>query len=87
MAPRRQTRFRNADFAAAGQSGFRNHVVPVEEVAELVDRYGAYECYASLFHFSDDIFLYLAENRENGQPSIAGYDGRMWAPFSPDIDA
>ena len=68
--------------------GFRNHVVPIDEVPTLVARYGADECYASIFCFSEDILLYLAEQRVDGRPSVAGYDGKVWAPFLPlDIDA
>ena len=86
MARRPQYRF--VDFAAAGQAGFRNHVVAFDEVAALVTRYGAEECFASIFCFSDDVFAYLAEHRVDGRPSIAGYDGKVWAAFLPlDIDA
>ncbi len=85
---RRLTRYRYVDFAARAQPGFRNRVVTVDEVAGLVAQYGAEECYASIFHFADDILLFLAEHRVDGRPSIAGYDGRVWAPFLPlDIDA
>src|SRR5512139_895768 len=85
---RRGSRFRFVDFAAAAQAGFRNHVVPIDEVPGLVTRYRADECYASIFCFSDDILLYLAEQRVDGRPSVAGYDGKVWAPFLPlDIDA
>jgi len=85
---RRPPRFRFVDFAAAGQPGFRNHVVAIEEVADLVARYHAFECYASIFSFADDVLLYLTEHRVNGRASIAGYDGKVWAPFLPlDIDA
>jgi hypothetical protein len=82
------TRYRYVDFAAAAQPGFRNHVVTLDAVAALVAQHGAAECYASIFCFADDILLYLAEHRVDGRPSIAGYDGRVWAPFLPlDIDA
>jgi hypothetical protein len=84
----RSTRYRYVDFAARAQPGFRNHVVTVDEVAPLIERWGADECYASIFRFSADILLYLAEHRVAGRPSIAGYDGPIWAPFLPlDIDA
>jgi len=82
------SRFRFVDFAAAALPGFRNHVVPINEVPQLIAQYGADECYASIFCFSDDILLYLAERRVDGRPSVAGYDGKVWAPFLPlDIDA
>ena len=87
-AGRRLTRYRYVDFAAAKQAGFRNHVVALPQVASLVALHGADECYATIFCFADDVFLYLAEHRVEGRPSIAGYDGRVWTPFLPlDIDA
>jgi hypothetical protein len=82
------TIFRWVDFAARAQPGFRNHVVTVDEVPALIARYGAEECYASIFRFSADVLRYLAEHRVDGHASIAGYDGRLWAPFLPlDVDA
>jgi len=82
------TRFRWVEFAARAQPGFRNHVVPVDEVAGLLARFGAEECYASIFRFSADVLRYLGEQRVGGRPSIAGYGGRLWAPFLPfDVDA
>ncbi len=87
-SPARAGRYRLVDFAARAQPGFRNHVVAVEEVPALIERWGAEECYASIFRFSADVLLFLAEHRVDGRPSIAGYDGRVWAPFLPlDIDA
>jgi Primase C terminal 1 (PriCT-1) len=84
----RRTTFRWVDFAARAQPGFRNHVVTVDEVPGLIERYRAEECYASIFRFSADVLRYLAEHRVDGRPSIAGYDGRLWAPFLPiDVDA
>lgn len=81
-------RYRYVDFAARAQPGFRNHVVTVDQVPGLVERWGAGECYASIFRFSADILRYLASHRVDGRASIAGYDGPIWAPFLPlDIDA
>jgi hypothetical protein len=82
-------RYRFVDFAARAQPGFRNHLVTVDEVAALVERYAAYECYASVFRFSADVLVYAAEEEHGaGRSSLAGYDGRVWAPFLPiDIDA
>jgi hypothetical protein len=71
------TGFRWVDFAARAQPDFRNHVVTVDEVPALVARFGAEECYASIFRFSADVLRYLAEQRVGGRPSIAGYHGRL----------
>jgi len=84
----RRTRYRFVDFAAAAQPGFRNHVVPLDDVPRLLAQYEADECYASIFCFSDEALLYLVEHRVDGRPSIAGYDGKVWAAFlALDIDA
>ncbi len=80
-------RFRLVDFAATRQPHFRNHVVSVEQVRALLDRYGPDDCFSSIFFFSHEILLYLEEHRVAGRPSLAGYDGPVWAPFLPiDID-
>jgi hypothetical protein len=40
------------------------------------------------FRFSAHVLAYLAEHRVGDRPSIAGYGGRLWAPFLPlDLDA
>jgi len=81
------TRYRYVDFASPALPGFRNHVVTLDEVPGLVARHARSECYASIFCFAADILLYLAAHRVDDRPSIAGYDGRVWAPFLPlDID-
>ena len=60
----------------------------IDEVPGLVERWGAEECYASVFRFSAEILCYLASHRVDGRASIADYDGPMWAPFLPlDIEA
>lgn len=81
-------RYCYVDFASRGLPGFRNHVVRLDEVPALAARYANHECFATIFCFADEILLYLAEHRVGGRPSIAGYDGRVWAPFLPlDLDS
>lgn len=80
-------RFRLVDFAAARQPHFRNHVVSIEQVPALVRRFGPEDCFCSVFFFPADVLLYLEEHRVAGRPSLAGYDGAVWAAFLPlDID-
>lgn len=80
-------RYRLVDFAAARQPHFRNHVIALEQVTALLQRYGPDDCFCSIFFFSHEILLYLQEHRVGGRPSLAGYDGPVWAPFLPfDID-
>jgi hypothetical protein len=84
----RRTRYRYVEFAARALPGFRNHVVRVEEVPRLLERWGPEECFASIFRFSAEVLLHLAETRVEGRPSLAGYEGAIWAPFLPiDVDA
>lgn len=81
-------KYRFADFAAQHQQGFRNNIVALAEVPALVRRYRAYECFLTYFLYNDEIFAYMATHAREGHPSIAGYDGKVWAPFLPiDIDS
>jgi hypothetical protein len=80
--------FRLVDFAARRQPGFRNRLVPVEEVAGLVRLYGAYGCYATFYLYDDTIRVHAEWAGAPGKPSVAGYDGPVYAPVWPlDIDA
>ncbi len=80
-------RFYLVDFAAHFQKGFRNHVVSILEIPELVRTFGSYGCYATYFFFSDEILTYMSAHTVNSDSSIAGYDGKVWAPFFPiDLD-
>lgn len=78
-------RFHLVDFAAHFQKGFRNHVVPVADVAELARSYKHYGCYASYFFFSDELLTYMSA--QEGMPTVSGYEGKVWAPYLPiDLD-
>ncbi len=80
-------KYKFVDCAATAAPGFRNHIYPVERVEEFVTRFGPEDCFATIFFFSEEVLLYLAEHRVNDHPSIAGFDGRIWAAFLPfDID-
>lgn len=79
-------KFHFVDFAAHFQKGFRNHVVSISEVPSLVKRYGHYGCYATYFFYADEILSYMATHGEE-RPSLAGYEGKVRAPyFLIDID-
>lgn len=76
------------DFAARYQKGFRNNVVPIRKVPELVQRYKQFECYTTLFRYSKEISEHMKKNVRNGKASVAGYPGKVWAPFFVmDIDS
>jgi len=76
------------DFAARYQKGFRNNVVPIRKVPELVGKYKQFECYTTLFCYSKEILEFLKKNIKNGKASVAGYKGKVWAPFFVfDIDS
>ena len=79
--------FHLVDFAAHYQKGFRNHVVPIGEVPALVEKYGYYGCYATYFFYADEVFAYMSSRAGESGPTIAGYEGKVWAPFLPvDLD-
>jgi Primase C terminal 1 (PriCT-1) len=78
--------FRFVDFAAHYQKGFRNHIVSITEVPALAKSFKYYGCYATYFCFSDEVLTYMSAQSDNA-PSVAGYDGKVWAPFLPiDLD-
>ena len=80
-------KFRLVDFAAHYQKGFRNHVVPITDVAALVESFNRYGCYATYFFFSDEVLTYMSAQAQGGSPTISGYEGKVWAPFFPvDLD-
>jgi hypothetical protein len=80
-------KFHLVDFAAHFQKGFRNHIVAIDEVPALVDSFKHYGCYSTYFFFSDEVLTYMSAQSDSAAPSIAGYEGRVWAPFFPlDLD-
>ena len=80
-------KFNFVDFAAHYQKGFRNHIVPIDEVPALVESFERYGCYATYFFYSDEVLTYMSAQAEASTPTIAGYEGRVWAPFLPiDLD-
>lgn len=84
------SKYRNVDFASALQREpkFRNNVVPIERVSDLIARYKNYECYTTYFLYAEDILDYLRTHSVNGHPSVSGYHGVLWANYLPiDIDA
>lgn len=75
------------DFAAHFQKGFRNHIVPVTEVPHWVKSFSSFGCYATYFFYSDDILTYMSARCAASKATIAGYEGKVWAPFFPiDLD-
>jgi hypothetical protein len=80
--------YRIVDFAARRQPGFRNRLVPVDRVAALIRRYGAYGCYATFYLYDEAIRVHARSGGAAGPLSVAGYDGLVYAPIWPlDIDA
>jgi Primase C terminal 1 (PriCT-1) len=79
--------FHFVDFAAHYQRGFRNHIVSITDVSALIKSFEHYGCYATYFFYSDEVLTYMSAQNGNGSPSIAGYEGKVWAPFLPiDLD-
>jgi hypothetical protein len=80
-------KFHLVDFAAHYQKGFRNHVVSIDEVPGLVESFRHYGCYATYFFYSDEVLAYMSSRSGKSAPTIAGYEGKVWAPFFPiDLD-
>ena len=80
-------RFHLVDFAAHYQKGFRNHVVSIAEVPKLVERFGRYGCYATYYLYSDEVLTYMSAHATGSTPTIAGYEGKVWASRFPiDLD-
>lgn len=80
-------RFHLVDFAAHYQKGFRNHIVSVNDVPALMESFNRYGCYATYFFYSDEVLTYMSAQAERSGPTIAGYGGKVWAPFFPvDLD-
>ena len=78
-------KFNLVDFAAHYQKGFRNHITSIDEVPALVESFKRYGCYATYFFYSDEVLTYVSA--QESAPTIAGYEGKVWAPFFPlDLD-
>jgi len=78
-------KFNLVDFAAHYQKGFRNHITAVDEVPALVESFKRYGCFATYFFYSDEVLTYMST--QESAPTIAGYEGKVWAPFLPiDLD-
>ena len=79
--------FHLVDFAAHYQKGFRNHIVSIADVPALVESFGRYGCYATYFFYSDEVLTYMSAQAAESTSTIAGYEGKVWAPFLPiDLD-
>jgi hypothetical protein len=80
-------KFHLVDFAAHFQKGFRNHVVSIAEVPDLVKAFSHYGCYATYFFYSDEVLTYMSAHAIGSTPSIGGYEGKVWVPSFPiDLD-
>jgi hypothetical protein len=80
-------KFNLVDFAAHYQKGFRNHIVSIDEVPALVESFKRYGCYATYFFCSDEVLTHMSAQAEESASTIAGYEGKVWAPFLPiDLD-
>ena len=76
------------DFAAQYQKGFRNNIIQLSGVSEMVRKYRSFECYSTYFLFPAEIRSYMNTNLRNNRPSLSGYGGRVYATYLPvDIDS
>lgn len=80
-------KFHLVDFAAHYQKGFRNHIVSITDVPGLIESFKHFGCYATYFFYSDEVLSHMSSRGAEAAPTIAGYEGRVWAPFFPiDLD-
>jgi len=78
------------EFASLRQPGFRNRVVPIKKVPDLLKKYRNYECYTTYFLFTESIREYLEKQKSTGagKVSVSGYQGKANASYLPiDIDS
>jgi hypothetical protein len=78
------------EFASLRQPGFRNRVVPIKKVPDLLQKYRNYECYTTYFLFTESIREYLEKQKSTGagKVSVSGYQGKANASYLPmDIDS
>ena len=76
--------FHYVDFASKDLLGFRNKIVSVKGLPELVTRYGHTDCFCTYFLFDKGLPDYAKQNRG----SVSGYQGQCYAHYLPfDIDS
>jgi len=73
-------RYQLVDFAAHYQKGFRNHVVALSDLPALLEKFKHFGCYSSYFIFADELLTYMSAQTA-AAPSVAGYQGKVWAPY------
>ena len=79
-----KTGFEWVDFAARGKPGFRNTIVRVSQVPELMEQYRQTDCYTTYFRFDQHLLDHVKQN----DGSVAGYRGPVAATILPfDIDS
>ena len=81
-------KFNLVDFAAHYQKGFRNHIVSIDEVPALVESFKRYGWLRDLLLlFRRSAHSHESLQAEESAPTIAGYEGKVRAPFLPiDLD-
>jgi hypothetical protein len=76
--------FQYVEFATRGSPRFRNNLVRVGELGQLMEHYRHVDCFSTYFLFDDGIVEHV---KQNGH-SVAGYQGLCYASFLPlDIDS
>lgn len=79
--------FRLVEFAARRRPGFRNCLAEIDAVPRLAERYGRFGCYSTFYLYDEALRAYARAHRRGRRPSVAGYDGPVYAPVWPlDVD-
>ena len=67
------------------RKGFVTILFLLTKSRPLVESFKRYGCYATYFFYSDEVLTYMSA--QECAPTIAGYKGKVWAPFLPiDLD-
>lgn len=76
------------DFASSSLKPFRNRVIQISRVEEMVKKCGSFDCYTTYMRFNKEIFNHMKNTEEKtGKATIAGYKGQACSAYLPfDID-
>jgi hypothetical protein len=59
----------------------------ISEVPKFVQAFDRYGCYTTYFFYSDELLTYMSVHAVDSPPTIAGYEGKVWASRFPiDLD-
>lgn len=77
------------DFASSRLKPFRNRVIPISRVEEMIRKCGSFDCYTTYMRFNREMFNHMKSMEEKtGKPTVAGYRGQACSAYLPfDLDS